>query len=150
MAVGAHLQQPFGLEEAIVAAERRAAPVAAGAGAIRHELVGEDLQRILGLGHLHGLGGHVGEDVGVAVQPVGPGPRAPGAAGEIDIDEGLPLIVVAADGDAGVAAVRSRKHFIGQHHRERPEGAIDHAEPGQPACGAGRRQHGVGDGAGGR
>ena len=148
VAVGAHLEQPLGLEKAIVAAERGAAPVAPGAGAVRHELVREDLQRIFGLGHFDRLRRHVGEDVGVAVEAIGPGPGAPGAAGEIDVDEGLSLIVVAADGDTGIAAVGGGEDLVRQHHRERPEGAIDHAEAGEPARRAGRRQHGVGDGAG--
>ena len=39
--VGAHLQHAFVLEEAVVAPERHAAAILAGAGLVGHELVGE-------------------------------------------------------------------------------------------------------------
>ena len=102
---------------------------------------------MLGLGHLDRVRGHVGEHVRVAVEPVGPGPRAPGAAGEIHVDERLARLVVAADRDAGVAAVARRLDLVGQHHGERAEHAVDHAEAGEAARRAGGGQHAVADGA---
>ena len=61
---------------------------------------------------------------------------------------GLRLGVVAADRDAGVAAVARRLDLVGQHHGERAEHAVDHAEAGQAARRAGGRQHAVADRAG--
>ena len=77
--------------------------------------------------------------------PSAHGPRAPGAAGEVDVDERLAVGVVAADRDAGVAAVARRLDLVGQHHGERAEHAVDHAEAGEAARGAGGRQHAVAD-----
>ena len=134
-------------QKAVIPPERRAAAEPARPHRVGDELVGGDLQRLLGLGHLDRLRGHVGVDVGVAVEAVGIGPPAPGAAGEIDIDEGPPLAVPAADRDAGVAAVGSGEDLVGQHLRQRAEHAVDHAKAGQAARGAGRRQDAVGDGA---
>ena len=70
--VGAHLQHAFVLEEPVVAPERHAAAVFAGAGLVGHELVGGELDRMLGLGHLDRVRRHVGEHVRVAVEAVGP------------------------------------------------------------------------------
>ncbi len=61
--------------------------------------------------------------------------------------KGLRAGVVAADRDAGVAAVARRLDRSGSIMRQRAEHAIDHAEAGQAARGAGRRQHAVADGA---
>ena len=81
-------------------------------------------------------------------RPSAQGRAAPGAAGEVDVDEGLPVGIVAADGDPGVAAVGGGEDPVRQHHREAAEGAVDHAKAGEAARRAGRRQHGVGDRAG--
>ncbi len=144
-AVRAHLQHRFVLEETIVAPERNAAAEFAGAGLVGHEFVSRDRQRHFGLGDLDRLRRHVRHHVRVAVEPVGPRAAAPGAAGEIHIDERLARLVVAADRDAGVAAVARRRHLVGQHHGERAEHAVHHAEAGQAARRAGGRQHAVAD-----
>ena len=148
LAVGAHGHHRFGLVEAVLALEGHAAAELAGPRLVGHELVGKHGDRLLGLDNLGGGARLVGEHVRVAVEAVGPGPRTPGAAGELDVDERLALRVVAADGDAAVAAVASGFHLVGQHHGQRAVHAVDHAEAGEPACRAGRRQHAVTDGAG--
>ena len=91
--------------------------------------------------------GEVGEQVRVALEPVGPRPPAPGSRCEVDIDERPAIGVIAADRDARRAAVGSGGHAVGQHHRQRAEAAIRHAQPGEPARGARRREHRVRDGA---
>src|SRR3954447_23713723 len=50
--VGAHLQHAFVLEETVIAPEWHAAAIFSGAGLVRHELVGGQLDRMLRLGHL--------------------------------------------------------------------------------------------------
>ena len=150
MAVGPHLKQALLLEEAVFASERRAAAVGSGASAVGHELVGEDLHGVFGLNGLDRLRGQIREDVGVAVEAVGPGPRAPGAAGEVDIDERIAGSVVSAVGDPGDATVGGSEHLVRQHHRERAESAVNHAKSGEPARRAGRGQHRVGNGSGRR
>ena len=145
--VGADLEHAFPFEEAVVAQERHAAAELAGARLVGDELVGQELDRLFGLGDLDRVRGHVGEHVRVAVEAVGERPCAPGAAGEIDIDEGLAVGVIAADRDAGVAAVAGGFHPVGQHHGERAEHAVDHAEAGEATRGAGCRQNRVAHGA---
>src|SRR4029079_14095710 len=102
--VGADLQHRLVLEEAVVALERHATAILAGARLVGNELVGQQLERLLGLGDLYRVRGHVGHHVAVAVEPVGPWPGPPGAAGEVDIDERLALGIVGADRDARVGA----------------------------------------------
>ena len=147
-AVGTDLQHARLLQHPVFAREGNAAAEAARAGAPGQELVAEDLDRLLGLGDLDRRAGHVGEHVRIAVEPVRPRAPAPGAAGEVDIDEGLALRVVAADGHAGIPAIPRRAHAVGQHQRQRAEQRIHHAEPREAARRDGGGQHGMGDGAG--
>ncbi len=144
-AVRAHLQHRLVLEETIVAAERNPAAEFAGAGLVGDEFISRDRHRHFGLGDLDRLRRHVRHHVRIAVEAVGPRASAPRTAGEVHIDERLARLVVAADRDAGVAAVAGRRHLVGQHHGERAEHAVHHAEPGQSARRAGGRQHAVAD-----
>src|SRR3954468_20127542 len=111
--VGAHLQHTFMLLEYVVAPERDAAAIFARTRLVGHELVSGELDRMLGLGHLDRVRGHVGEHVRVAVEPVGPRARTPRAAGEIYVNERLAVLVITADRDAGVAAVARGLHLVG-------------------------------------
>src|SRR5207248_3569042 len=95
--IGAHLQYRLLGEELVLAAEWCTAAEFAWPHCILDEFVSGDLQRLLAFGHFDRLRGHVGVDMRVAVEPVGIGPRAPGAAREIDIDERRAIGVVSAD-----------------------------------------------------
>ena len=145
-AVGAHLQNALFRHEPVVAAEGNATAELARAGPIAKELVGQDLDRVLGFRHLDRLRGHVDEQVCIAVQAVGPRPPAPGPGGEVDVDERRAVRIVAADGDACVAAVGRRTDPVRQHHGDGAKAAVQHAEAGEPARRAGRRKDAVGDG----
>src|SRR5262249_57392678 len=72
--VRAHLQHGFLFEQAIVALERDAPAEFAGARLVGYELVSSQLDRMFGLGHLYRMRGHVGEHVGITVEPVAPRP----------------------------------------------------------------------------
>src|SRR5262252_1155303 len=133
LAVRAHREHRLDLVEAVAALEWHATAELAGSGLVGHELVGQHRDGLLGLDDLGRRARLVGEHVRVAVEAIGPGSRAPRAARELDVHEGLALLVVAANGNAAVAAVTCRLDFVGQHHGERAVHAVYHAEASEPA-----------------
>src|SRR5262249_59941926 len=84
--VGATREPASRLYEPVIATQPHPAAEAAGTAGILNELEREDLERVLELADLHRIGRHVGEHRRVAVDAVGPGPAAPGRAGEVDED----------------------------------------------------------------
>src|SRR5581483_9383046 len=113
-------------QEAVLAIEWRASAEFSGAAPIRQVLVAENLDWLLGLRNLDRMRCKIGEHMCVALESVGPRSAAPCAGGEVGIDEGPSIGRIAADGDAGRAAVRGREHTIWKHHGERAEAAIGH------------------------
>ena len=98
--------------------------------------------------HLYRMRSHIGKHMRVAVESICPRPCAPSATCEVDINEWLAIGVIAANRNAGVAAISSSLYFIRQHHRKGAEHAINHAKTGKSTCGASRRQYSVADGSG--
>src|SRR5207247_9703706 len=133
--VPANVQPGPTLEHLVVAPDRRAAAILAGAADVLDEFGAMDTQRLLRLGDLDGRHRHVRHEVRIAVEAVRPGAAAPRRAEELDEDEGLPVRVVAADRDAGVAALGGGDRARGEHLGERTEAGVDHPESGEPASG---------------
>src|SRR6185312_154688 len=95
-AVRTNLQDTRSFVETVVAPERHSAAILSRARLVGDELVCEERDRMLRLGDLDRLRGHVRENVRIAVEAIGPGTAAPCAAREIDVYERLAVRVVSA------------------------------------------------------
>src|SRR5207245_5440276 len=97
VAISAYLEHGLVLREPVGTANGHPAAMSAGPAHVGDQLTAQDLERLLSLGHLRGGQRHVREEVGVAVESVGPRPTAPGRADELHEDERRAVGVITAD-----------------------------------------------------
>src|SRR5262249_54691262 len=108
--IGADLERGFRFDEPVVTPKAHAAAVLPGAAGVLDELEAEDLDRMLDLAHLGRLRREIPEDMGIAVEAVGPWARAPRGHQEVHLNERREVGVVPADEHAGRTAVRGLPH----------------------------------------
>src|SRR5580698_9748531 len=130
--IGANLENSFIGEHPPGFSLRHASAKLSRTSGVGHELIIQDLQRVFRLYHLDRETRHIRKHTGVAVKSVSPWTGTPGTGDEVDVDEGIEVLVVAADGQAGVAAVRRGEHSVGVQLRQRAKTTINAAESGQP------------------
>ena len=117
----------------------QAAPVAAGPSAVGRQRVLLQPHRVF---QFHQLGRDVGNDgpgIGQAVVGVLVGTGAPGPGHQVEHDEGVPPLPVAADQDEGVASLSGGRHPVWQHLGQGAEQGVRQAEAHHaPHAGGGR------------
>src|SRR5262249_37751233 len=140
LAIRAHREPGLDLVEAAGTLKGHAAPELVGPGLVAHELVGTNGDGRLTLDELRGRARAVGVDglrrgarVGgenccVAVEVGAAGAGGPAATSEHDCIEGFAGQVIAADGDAAIAAFACGLGLGREHYGERAVHAVYHAE----------------------